>query len=237
MIRVCGPYEAETMLAVLAVLVVSTALAIWASIHLHQISDYVTFFDKTKTFMWVKKTEPVLHRSTIFALSADKDKANQLKEILETGISNGKISIRFQNEINRSRRGDTPLHVSTRANNVKGTEILLKAGAVPNENYENDLPQIRDHLQNSEILEKLQESKDKGKVPNLVLIALRRQLGGSELTDQQEKLLSLVGEGEYLAKQDVSLWDYASGDEPREVCVRAYQFVEVSNLDMYKIPR
>ena len=72
---------------------------------------------------------------------------------------------------------------------------------------------------------------------NHALIAIRRQLGGSELTDQQEKLLSLVGEGEYLAKQEVSLWDYTSGDEPREISVRAYQFVEVSNLDMYKKPR
>ena len=233
MVRVCGSEESEvTLLAILlGVLAVSTALTIWAVIHLHQVSNYFKFFMKTKRFLCFE-TKPILHRSTVFALSADKEKEKELRELLETNDTTNccgsTIKQDFQTEVNRTRQGETPLHVASKANNTEGTIILLKAGAIPKENYENSLPLIDDHLDNPEVLEKLQESKDKQLVPNHILIGLRRQLKGREETAQQKILLDLVGEGDHLAKCDVSLWDYTNKVTPKEIRIKAYQFLEVN---------
>ena len=224
LVRVCGPPETERTLRIflLAILTISSMLAILASFHLHQTSDYVRFFKKTKTFCCVD-TKPVLHRSTVFALSANEDDHKKLEEILDT------TTRKFQEEVNRPLRGETPLHVSTEANNFEGTKILLRAGAIPSENHENKLPQIGAHLISSEeIVQKLQESKDAGLVPNHILNGLRRQLRGNvQVPAELQKLLRLVGGGGFLARRDVSLWNYTTEDGPIEFCLKGYQFVEV----------
>ena len=229
MIRVCNSQDDENALlgVVLGVLAISTALAIWASIRLHQDSNYATFFQNTKKLMCIQ-TKPVLHRSTVHGLAADAESSGKLQEIL--GTNDTTMRRQFLTEVNRARRGETPLHVSTKAKNKAGTEILLKAGAIPQENFEKKLPFIKEHLANPSVLGELQESKDKGMVPNHLLIGLRRQLKGQELTEQQQTLFSLVGEGDHLAKQDVSLWDYTFADAPKEIRIKAYQFLEVNQL-------
>ena len=174
------------------------------------------------------QTKPVLHRSTVHGLAADAESSGKLQEIL--GTNDTTMRRQFLTEVNRARRGETPLHVSTKAKNKAGTEILLKAGAIPQENFEKKLPFIKEHLANPSVLGELQESKDKGMVPNHLLIGLRRQLKGQELTEQQQTLFSLVGEGDHLAKQDVSLWDYTFADAPKEIRIKAYQFLEVNQL-------
>ena len=243
LVRVCGPPETERRLRIilLSLVAISSLLAILASIRLHRISDYFRFHAMTKTFLCFP-TRPVVHRSTVFILAADKEQHEKLGKLLEiSGMTDPEdpshlpMAKQLRAVANRPRRGETPLHVSTKAGNLKGTEILLRAGAIPTENYENTFPDVGVHLTNAEVLMKLQESKREGLVQNFVLIALKRQL--KELPNQEaqastdpsqlDDLLKLVGEGDHIAKQDVTLWDYPDQGEVKAVHIKRYEFVEV----------
>ena len=248
LVRVCGSPEAERTLAIilLSLLAISSILAFLASIRLHRISDYFRFHAMTKTFLCFP-TRPVVHRSTVFTLAADKEKPERLEELLETsGMADPEdphhlsMAKQLRAVVNRPRRGETPLHVSTKAGNLKGTENLLRAGAIPAENYENTFPDVGVHLSNEEVLLKLQQSKGEGLVQNYVLIALRRQLNQEAqsprdptILQQIEELLMLVGEGDHIAKQDVTLWAYNDQKEVSgAVLIKRYEFVEVRPLHL-----
>ena len=83
-------------------------------------------------------------------------------------------------------------------------------------------------MSSEEIVQKLQESKDAEMVPNHILNGLRRQLRGNvQVPAELQKLLRLVGGGGFLARRDVSLWNYTTEDGPMEFCLKGYQFVEV----------
>ena len=120
------------------------------------------------------------------------------------------------------------------------TMVLLKAGAIPRKNSSNELPEIGEHLYNEEVIVKLQEAKGKGWLPNHLLIALKKQSkrGRSDSDSKPspikyhlDRLLTLVGEGNYIAKQNCTLWNYVN--EGGTAVISKYDFVQVTFFLLY----
>jgi len=122
-IRICSSAKDEFILRIslLLIILLSTLLSALASYMLHKSTDYLWLYHSTQTFCCLA-TEPVVHRSLVFALASDNSKKLKLEEIL---------ALQTTNEMaNQHRRGETPLHHSLSASAFGCTEILLQWGAV-----------------------------------------------------------------------------------------------------------
>ena len=231
-IRICGEMQDENYirLALLALVTITSVLSALSSYHLHKVSDYIQLYEKTKTFLFCFPTRPEVHRSVIFSLSKDDANQSQLKEMLERSAPGKKNQ--FNLMVNRpNHEGETPLHNSTKAGASKCTEGLLKAGAIPRKNFEDTFPQIGPQLNNQEILTKLQESSDMGLLPNYIRVELRSQCStAGTFSNQLIQLFSLEGEGNFVAKQNCTIWTYGVDSiYPEEIPshVNRFDFAEV----------
>ena len=134
-----------------------------------------------------------------------------------------------------------PLHNSTNANAWKCSEVLLKAGAIPRKNFKDEFPQLGPLLKNQEIVTKLQNSKDMGLLPNYILVELKNQCSNTAgvVSNPIIQLCDLGGEGDFIAKQNCTIWFYSDldlvtseFDDPeypytRPHHVKKFDFVEV----------
>ena len=113
--------------------------------------------------------------------------------------------------VNRpNREGDSLLHISTESGASKCTEVLLKYGAVPKRNAEHKIPQIGDQLDNQDVLSKLLTISN---MPNYIKVELKEQYVDrgqwqGSVSPQHLQLFELEGDGDFLAKQDCSIWSY-----------------------------
>ena len=144
-VRVCGDQFSEMLVRIclFSIILVTTLLSTLAAYKLHKISDYETFYERTKTFMG-KKTEQFVHHSLVFTFASSDSKGQNLEDILRSRTTHEMV--------NRVRNGETALHVSTERGADKCTEILLKNKAVPKENYNGNVPEIANFLTNKQIL-------------------------------------------------------------------------------------
>ena len=214
-IRICGEMEQESFfrLGMLLLVVVSSMLSLWASYHLHKVSNYTNLYKQTTKILCCISTRPEIHRSVVFELSRSDANHNKLKEMVAK--SRPKKN-KYNPMVNRpNRHGETPLHNSTKAGAKICTTVLLQAGAIPRRNFENTLPEIGDQLYDVEVIKMLQESKERGELPNHLLMALDKQSKRSNSAATQSSvkaqlnlLLSLAGDGSYIAKQNCTLWNY-----------------------------
>ena len=140
--------------------------------------------------------------------------------------------------------GETPLHCSTKAGAAarECTRVLLKAGAIPRPNSKEpkELPEIGEHLYDEEIISKLKEAKELKLLKNHRLIALQKQAKAfaqtvqfksdskhDSIKESLQDLLTPVGEGEYMAKQNFTLWSYTN--EGGAAVISKHEFVQVSS--------
>ena len=233
-IRICGEEQIENNIrfGLLALIVITSLLSALASYHLHKISDYIILYKKTKKILFCVPTTPEVHRSAIFRLSKDDANQGELREMLERSSRGKKHSNPMVNRPNSE--GETLLHNSTMAGANKCTEVLLLAGAIPQRNSNNKFPQIDVHLNNQQVLTKLQSLKEAKLLPNYILIELKRQTKGISLSpstsDQLTKLLALEGSGNYISKQDCTIWSYSTeAISLKPIHVKKSELVEVRN--------
>ena len=236
-IRICGETKHENYLrlGILLLVAVTSVLSILSSNHLRKISNYIKLYEETKKILCCIETRPEIHRSVVFSLSEHDKNSKRLQEMLTNANPSKNILNQPMNRPNRL--GDTPLHNSTKGGASVCTMVLLKAGAIPRKNSANALPEIGEHLYNEEVIRKLQEAKGKGWLPNHLLIALKKQAkrGRSDSDSKPspvkyllDHLLTLVGEGSYIAKQNCTLWNYVN--EGGTAMISKYDFVEVNFL-------
>ena len=147
LIRICGNDQDENRLRLLLLLIVSisSSLASIAAYQLHRISNYVRLYKISKKFCCFQ-TQPIVHRSLLFRLAEKDENDEQLKEFLDASTSD---------MVNRTRRGETALHISTRLGAHKCSVLLIKAGAVVKENSQGQLPDV---LQNIDVINNLEFS-------------------------------------------------------------------------------
>ena len=116
-IRICGP-EGNNPSSFLVVILACSIVSLLASFKLHKISDHLNMY-KTSRKYFLFDTDPVVHRALMFELASDDKNHETLEEVAHTS----------KQLINRQRRGESPLHYSTKKNAEKCTNILLKNGA------------------------------------------------------------------------------------------------------------
>ena len=135
-VRVCQESQDDNLvffaLYILTGLYLLSIFSAIASFKLDKITDYTKFYQATKTFLGYE-SDPVVHRSLVFTLASKDENYELLEEVTE-----------YRAMINRQRRGETPLHYSTKLKAVRCTEILLRKGAKLTENGENppEVPSI-----------------------------------------------------------------------------------------------
>ena len=151
---------------ILLIIVVSSIFSIIAAYKLHKNSDYVTLYKRTKKFCCFD-TVPVVHHSLIFKFAENDDNHNELEEYLLTQTT--------RNMMNRTRGGETTLHIASRSKAHKCTKVLILAGAEIKENSKGVLPNLSDVLQDPDIIKKLSESS----VSITTLIKLMTQMKNS----------------------------------------------------------
>ena len=236
-IRICGEGQQEIYfkLALFFLVLISTVLSGLASYHLHKVSDYKMLYESTKTFLcW--SSQPVVHRSMVFKLSQEDGDHVQLEEMLNACRP---ASTKDLNHIvNRTNyEGDTPLHHATKEGNIKCTEVLLKAGAIPKENADNKIPELGPLLNNEDIIKILVEAKQENLLSNFCLRTLSNQTRQGERSEQVEALLSLQGNGDYIAKADLLLKNYAKDGDVgvyKDYNVKSGEVLEVSITEQYQ---
>ena len=236
-IRICGERQQEMYfkLVLFFLVLISTVLSGLSSHHLHKVSDYKMLYESTKTFLcW--SSQPVVHRSMVFKLSQEDGDHVQLEEMLNACRP---ASTKDLNHIvNRTNyEGDTPLHHATKEGNIKCTEVLLKAGAIPKENADNKIPELGPLLNNEDIIKILMEAKQENLLSNFCLRALSNQTHQGERSEQAEALLSLQGNGDYIAKADLLLKNYAKDGDIRvykDYNVKSGEVLEVSITEQYQ---
>ena len=125
--KICVCHENQNvdfLFVSLTVLNVLSLLSVIASVNLENCTDYVYLYKSTKSFLCFP-TNPVVHRSLVFTLASSDEHQQLLEEVAkDTGM------------INRPRRGETPLHYSTKMGAARCTETLLRKGAQLKENGE-----------------------------------------------------------------------------------------------------
>ena len=132
-IRVCTENQSEEFLLIFLVLLNFLSVSsVIASVKLENLTDYMYFYKSTKKFLCFP-TNPVVHRSLVFTLASSDEHQDLLEEVAKDTVM-----------INRPRRGETPLHYSTRMGAAMCTEILLRKGAELKENGEDPpvVPQV-----------------------------------------------------------------------------------------------
>ena len=130
-VRVCQDSENYEIIFLLgSLLTVLSVLSIIASVKLENLTNYVHFYHSTKNLLCFQ-TNPVVHRSLVFTLASDNKHAELLEEVAEDTTM-----------INRPRRGETPLHYSTKEGAWKCTIILLRKGALMKENGDGQVPKV-----------------------------------------------------------------------------------------------
>ena len=130
-VRVCQVNENYEFIFFSGMLVtVLSLLSIIASVKLENLTNHVHFYRSTKKFLCFR-TKPVVHRSLVFTLASDNKHAELLEEVAEDTAM-----------INRPRRGDTPLHYSTKEGAWKCTIIFLRKGALMKENGDGQVPEV-----------------------------------------------------------------------------------------------
>ena len=117
-IRICDQGTGNNPASLFIVVLAFSVISLVASFKLHKKSDHLNMYLSSKTFFSFN-CDPAAHRSLILDLAGDDRNYKLLDE-----ISRGRKEM-----INRARRGETPLHFSSRMQAVKCTEILLKNGA------------------------------------------------------------------------------------------------------------
>lgn len=217
-IRICGEMKQEMFfrLGLLLLVTVTSILSLWASYHLHEVSNYTNLYEHTTKILCCISTRPEIHRSVVFDLSRSDANHNNLKEMV---VKSRPKKNKYNPMVNRpNRHGETPLHNSTKAGARMCTTVLLQAGAIPKRNFENILPEIGDQLYDIEVIKMLLESKERGELPNHLLMTLDKQSKRSDsaatqgpVKAQLNLLLSLAGDGGYIAKQNCTLWNYELG--------------------------
>ena len=124
-LRACNENQNLDFLVIsLVFLNISSLLSVIAFVKLENLTDYVYFYKSTKTFLCFP-TKPVVHRSLVFTLASSDEHQKLLEEVAED-----------KSMINRPRRGETPLHYSTKMGAARCTQILLRKGAELKENGE-----------------------------------------------------------------------------------------------------
>ena len=169
-LRVCTPEaqatEATMWICVFVALFVSNSLSFAAAVWLNRIADYTNMFEATRTFLWVFKTEPVVHRSAIVASvrSEKQEDHDRLKEMLEAvenktemvnrpnsdgnsplliacgNISPTPLALLIENEADVNQLNsdeDSPLHIAVKNDSAEVAALLIKKGAKVNQ-YNND---------------------------------------------------------------------------------------------------
>ena len=145
--RICGSSEEENLLRLLQLLLVigSTCLSSVAAYQLHKISDYVYLYKISNKFCGFQ-TKRIVHRSLLFRLSENDRNQVQLAQFLKDSPPA---------MINRTRRGETALHISTRAGAHVCSILLLQAKAQIKRNSFGEFPDL---LRNVDLIDKLNQS-------------------------------------------------------------------------------
>ena len=230
-VRICEDWLPEVLLQIVLWVVVSlsTVLAGGAIKHLHKVSDSYKLYESTQSYLFFFDSTPIIHRSAVLRHSEDGDH-EQLRKMLKTCSEKGEKGVKqVETMVNRADyRGDTPLHRSTAKEQVECTEVLLKNGAIPMENSENEIPNIGLHLEDPEVVAKLREAKGNNRLSNFCLRQLKSQVQDRGISTELRALLSLQGVGEYQAKNDLLLTQYKDGVRARTALrVKAGEFLEV----------
>ena len=118
-VRICDQGTGNNPASLFIVVLAFSVVSLVASFKLHKKSDHLNMYQSSKTFLSFE-CDPVAHRSLILDLAGDDNN----HRLLLDEISRGRKEM-----INRARRGETPLHFSSRMQAVKCTEVLLKNGA------------------------------------------------------------------------------------------------------------
>ena len=101
---------------------------------LFRISDYAHLYKISKTWLWVFKTKPIIHRSLLFS-SVEKKTDIPLEELLQGD--------KMQEYVNRPNyEGQFAIHLSADMKDAKSTLLLMKAGAKQYRNKKDDLPAL-----------------------------------------------------------------------------------------------
>ena len=122
-VRICGTHEEELVfsLYVSALLLISTLASFLSSWMLFKISDYAYLYEISKRWLWVFKTEPIVHRCLLFS-TVQGETDIPLKELLQRG--------KMQEYVNRPNyQGKFALHLSAERKNAMWTLLLMEAGA------------------------------------------------------------------------------------------------------------
>ena len=131
-VRVCQVNENYEFIFFSGMLVTFlSVLSIYASLKLENLTNYVYFYNSTRKFLCFQ-TKPVVHRSLVFTLASDNKHAELLEEVAGAAPA----------MINRPRRGETPLHYSTKEGAWRCTIILLRKGALMKENGDKKAPMV-----------------------------------------------------------------------------------------------
>jgi hypothetical protein len=133
--RVCETADWETplRLSLLAGLLVSTALALLATLRLHKFSIYSQLHSATSSCCWFP-TSPVLHRAFLIQLVRN-DMVNELEKVLiEENKQHAKgtmCCLRDKGHIVNTpdQSGETPLHFACKFGFTRCAQLLVAAGA------------------------------------------------------------------------------------------------------------
>ena len=138
-IRICAPPATENIfrLVLLLVVFVSTIASCMAAYNLHKMSNYYILWKRTTSFCFgCIPTQPVAHRSLVFALAGDNTNHEDLAHFL--GVNTQPLPANFSpppptemqiQTVNRARRGETPLHQAAKMGAIQCIWVLRRAGA------------------------------------------------------------------------------------------------------------
>ena len=134
-LRVCGAGEMNFPTILLVAIVIPNILSFAATLWLNKISDYVNLFKQTKTLFWCIETDPVVHRSGLFA-AVRSEKVEDFETLTEIVSVGNKETV-----INRpDRNGDTALHMACKIKFPEKVSLLLQNGASQQPGRDADLP-------------------------------------------------------------------------------------------------
>ena len=145
--RICGDSQDENLLRLflLLVVIISTSLSSLAVYQLHRISNYIHLYKISKKFVCCR-TRPIVHRSLLFRLAEKDENEKQLKEFLDDSTPD---------MVNRTRRGETALHISARFGAHECSVKLLQYQAEIKHNSSGEFPDL---LRDTDLVNKLNQS-------------------------------------------------------------------------------
>ena len=145
--RICGDSQTENLLRLFLflLLLISTSLSSLALCQLNKISDYVYLYKISKNFFCFQ-TRPIVHRSLLFRLAEKDENQEQLKEFLRDSTPD---------MVNRTRRGETALHISARFGAHECSVKLLQNQAEIKHNSRGEFPDL---LRDIDLINKLNQS-------------------------------------------------------------------------------